>query len=273
MLDNKECVTYSLPMFDLMTGSASMQKRIVNKLALTAVCGLFCVDAMAIAPGLYMGLMMGPASNTGSEQPMQVLNPATGLPPSEADPTAVVSLSNPKSSQFGSRLYLGYKFNQYAGFEGGFTYFSGISYVLKDSTLTPAAGTTGRVRAIDFLGKLDYSYNNTIGIFGKFGVSATYTTTPGALNITNYRTVPVPVSPTYPTGQKPAQTTGSNTYTVKLSPTFAVGASYDLNQSWQIDATWTRYLVGGSISGMNLYALGISYHFVDVYCGQFLCSD
>lgn len=270
MLDNKEFVTYSLSMFDLMTGSASMQKRIVNKLALTAVCGLFCVDAIAIAPGLYMGLMMGPASNTGTEQLIQVMPLPTG-PAGSASAQANTALANPKSTQFGSRLFLGYKFNQYAGFEGGFTYFSGISYILTNDTLTPAAGTTGRVRGIDIMGKLDYSYNNTIGFFGKLGVAAIYTTTPGALNITNWSQVPAGTA-TNPNAVKDVNS-GSNTYAVKLSPVVAVGASYDLNQSWQLDASMTRYQVGGALKGMNFYALGFSYHFVDVYCGQFLCSD
>jgi hypothetical protein len=214
-----------------------------------------------------MGLMMGPSSNGGKEQPVQVLPLPQPLP---GNPIANTVQANPKSSQFGSRLFFGYKFNQYAGFEGGFSYFSGISYALKEPAggcpanggpCVPAAGTTARVRSIDFVGKLDYSYNNTIGLFGKGGVAAVYTTSPGALDITNYSVV----------GGQP-KTSGSNKYNNKIAPTFTVGASYDLNQSWQIDMSWTRLFVGSAVSYMDMYALGLSVHFVDVYCGQFLCE-
>lgn len=239
-----------------------MQKRKLSRAVLAVACSLCAANAMAIAPGLYLGLMMGPGSNDGSQQPMQVL-PA----PTAALPNALTWPSNPKSTQFGSRIFMGYKFNTYAGFEWGFSYFSGISYKLQSPSpgMTPAAGTTARVRSIDLLGKLDYSYNDTIGIFGKLGVAAIYSTTPGALNITNYPT-------NTPAGQ-PIKNTGSNTYRTKLSPTFSIGASYDFNQSWQMDFSWTRLFIGSSISTMNLYALGLSYHFVDVYCGQFLCAS
>lgn len=238
-----------------------MQKRIITGFVLAAA-SLLCVDAMAIAPGFYMGLMMGPASNTGGDVDIQV-DPR----PTPTNPIANTAIGNPKSTQFGSRLFFGYKFNPYAGFEGGFTYFSGIAYTLKDSSLTPSAGTTGRVRGIDFLGKLDYSFRDTVGVFAKLGVTATYTTTPGALNVTNYEIKDAG------TPNAKAVDFGSSSQDVKLNPTVAVGASYDFNQSWQIDASWTHLQLSGVLKGMDFYAIGLSYHFVDVYCGQFLCAD
>ena len=219
-----------------------------------------------MAEGFYRGLRRGPATNAGGEKPVQVY-PL----PTSTSPIANTGVANPKSSQFGSRLFLGYKFNPYAGFEGGFTYFSGIDYALKDPSLTSAGGTTARVRLIDFMGKLDYSYNNTLGFYGKAGVAATYTTTPGGLNVTNYRSVPAPTKAD-PSAVK-IFTSGSNTYTVKLSPTFALGISYDIDPSWQMDVSANRVLVGGPIGSMTMYALGLSYHFVDRYCGQFLCAE
>lgn len=243
-----------------------MQKKIINGIALTILCGMFCADALAIAPGFYMGLMMGPATNNASNKLVQV-NPL----PTASSPIANTGAAGPKSTQFGSRLFFGYKFNPYAGFEGGFSYFSGVNYVLKDPTLTPAAGTTARIRDIDFLGKLDYSYNNTIGLFAKGGVALVYTTVPGGLNITSYRVKPAP------TKANPAAVkifdVGTNTYKSKLTPTFALGVSYDLDQSWQMDLSWNVILIGGATGNVTTYALGLSYHFVDVYCGQFLCSE
>ncbi len=241
-----------------------MQRRILSGLIMAAG-GAFCLDAAAISPGFYMGLMMGPATNGGKTATVQV-QPL----PTSTNTRANTSTANPKSSQFGSRFFLGYKFNQYAGFEGGFSYFSGINYIMTNKALTPAGGTTGRVRSIDMMGKLDYSYSNTIGIFGKFGVAAVYTTTPGALNVTNWQQVKTS-KPNQPVTYKIINS-GSNTYQTKLAPVFAVGASYDLNQNWQMDFSLTREFVGSSLSHMDLYALGLSYHFVDVYCGQFLCE-
>lgn len=243
-----------------------MQKRIIKGLVLAAVCSACCADALAIAPGLYLGLMMGPATNSASDKQVQV-NPL----PTATAPIANRAAAGPKSTQFGSRIFLGYKFNPYAAFEGGFTFFSGINYVLKDPTLTPAAGTTARIRDIDLLGKLDYSYNNTIGLFAKGGVALAYTTTPGGLNITNYSVKPAPTKAD-PAAVK-ITNVGSNTYASKLTPTFSVGVSYDLDQSWQMDLSLNTVLIGGATGNMTMYALGLSYHFVDVYCGQFLCSD
>lgn len=223
-------------------------------------------SAYAIAPGLYLGMMAGPATNGGSTQTVQILPY-----PTPSSPAPTTAEANPKSSQFGSRIYLGYKFNQYAGFEGGFVYFSGVNYILPNSTQQAAGGTTVRVRAIDLVAKLDYTLQNTVGIFGKAGVAAVYITTPGGLTPTGYSIVAAP-TPTNPAAMKTINS-GSNSYTSKVAPVFAVGASYDFNQSWVMDLSWTRYFVGTTVSSMDLYALGLAYHFTDKYCGQFLCDE
>lgn len=243
-----------------------MQKRILKGLVLAAASGFMTMNAQAIAEGFYMGLMMGPATNSAGNKPIQVLP----LPTASA-PKANVGASSPKSTQFGSRVFFGYKFNPYAGFEGGFTYFSTIKYVLKNPLLTPAGGTAARIRDIDFLGKLDYSYNNTIGFFGKAGVALAYTTTPGGLNITNYHVKPAPTKAN--PGATKIFNSGSNTYKSKLAPTFSIGISYDIDPSWQMDLSMNTILVGGATGNMTMYALGLSYHFVDRYCGQFLCAE
>ncbi len=231
-----------------------MRKVICKQSILAAAMAAVSLNASAVAPGFYMGLMMGPTANNGSQQTIQVM-PL----PTSTSPQANTGIANPKGSLFASRLYFGYKFNPYAGFEGGFTYISGINYTLKNASQTPAAGTTARVRGIDVVGKLDFTIKDTIGFFGKAGVAGLYTTTPGALNITNFNAT---------TGR----TSGANTYSSKLTPTFSVGASYDFDQNWQTDLTWMRLMPGGAIGNLDTYALGLSYHFVDKYCGQFLCN-
>lgn len=223
------------------------------KYAIPAVLLSQSLNVYAVAPGFYMGIMGGPATNNGKTEQVQVLPAPTAL-----SPQANTAPADPKSTQFGSRFFLGYKFNQYASFEGGFVYFSGINYILKTNQ-QPAGGTTARVRGIDVVGKVDYSIPNSFGIFGKAGVGEMYITTPGGLNVTNYSSTS-------------SKTTGSNTYSSKVAPVLGVGVSYDFNQNWVMDASWTRYFVGSPVNNMDLFGLALSYHFVDKYCGQFLCD-
>ncbi|HVE44289.1 MAG TPA: outer membrane beta-barrel protein [Gammaproteobacteria bacterium] len=197
--------------------------------------------AHATAPGLYLGLMAGPATNNAStSQVYTAANPA------------LTTTATPKSSQFGSRVYVGYKFNPYAGFEGGFNYYSNIKYDTKD--VDPCTGVSQRVKNIDFVGKGEFDFRS-LSVFGKLGVAASYLTTSGAFS------------------KGPAGECGKNKYSNKFSPTFSLGVGYDLDQSWLVDLTWQRTMEGGSVGSMDFYALGLSYHFVDKYCGQFLCDD
>ena len=39
-----------------------------------------------------------------------------------------------------------------------------------------------------------------------------------------------------------------------------------------VDVSFNRVMAGGIAKNVDFYALGLSYHFVDVYCGQFLCN-
>jgi hypothetical protein len=284
-------------------------KRILKGLVLAAA-GLVSFDALAIAPGLYLGLGMGPATNGATNQQVQVLpTPQVGHSPGDCDPLNPTSICNPttapgspKASMFGSRIYMGYKFNQYAGFELGYTYFSGVEYVVRQgrqfisppsnrppassyTATTAAAGTTARVTNLDLVGKIDYTYSDTVGFFGKFGIAYIYTTVPGGLQPTQTHCTSSgkngsnAVCTTYHAGSGgrlipnygKLVTTGSNKYLSKITPTFSFGATYDFNQNWQTEFTVTRLLVGGAVNNITMLSLGLSYHFVDIYCGQFLC--
>lgn len=255
-----------------------MQKRIIKPIAYSVIIGSMMANAHAVAPGFYMGLMGGPATNTGTQQPVQVF-PL----PTEAFPKANTVQGNPKSMQFGFRAYIGYKFNRYAGFEFGLDDFSTIKYTLgkvvysnPNNPITDpvkaVAGTNYKVRGIDIVGKLDYSFKDAINIFGKLGVAGIYTTTPGGLNVQNYHTVTTKKRSTQKTTVTVVNS-GSNTYASKFVPTFTVGAGYDFNQNWVMDLSAMTLLVGGNVKSVSMYALGLSYHFVDKYCGQFLCDD
>jgi len=221
-------------------GEKVMQKRILKKIAVIVLTQGMAISAYAVAPGFYMGVMAGPATNSGGTQQAQMQTPTTTTTP-----------VTPKSTQFGSRLLMGYKINKYAGFEGGLTYISGVNYDNKG--VNTCSSTNVRVRDFDFVGKGQIPMGNSFDVFGKAGAAIVYQSTSGALN------------------PRLNQDCGNTQYTNKVAPTVSVGASYDLNQNWVADASWNRIMLGGPLSNVDFYALGISYHFVDVYCGQFLC--
>lgn len=216
-----------------------MKRGIVKKISMTALVSVVCVNTYAVGPGMYLGVMAGPASNTASTQQAKAQSSST-----------MVNVS-PRTNQFGSRLFMGYQFNNYAAVEGGLTYVSSINY--NTYGVETCGGTVARVRDFDLVGKGSIPFANYFDVYGKAGAAVTYTTTSGGLNST-------------PTS------CGQTTYKTAFRPTVSVGASYYLNQSWVADLSWNSIMVGSTVGNISIFALGISYHFVDVYCGQFLCN-
>lgn len=214
-----------------------MIKRIIVSAATVSTLTI-AMGVSAVAPGFYMGLMLGPATNTASEQQAQTVGSGT-------------TLVTPRTKQFGTRLYLGNKMSQYAGYELGIDYITKINFDTKN--VTTCGSPSASMRAFDFLGKGTLPIGSAFDVFGKAGVGYMYTTTSGSLN------------------PDPTRSCGRSKHQGQVRPIFAVGASYDLTQNWVSDLTWTRYMVGGTIKNIDAYSIGISYHFVDTYCGQFLC--
>ncbi len=214
-----------------------MQKRLLSVL-LGAAC---CVsNAYATLPGFYMGLMLGPSKNNSSNAQVQALT----TPPSTVE-------AKPATQQFGSRIYMGYKASQNFGAELGLAYFSGIKYDTGDANTCSTPNI--RVRDFDFLGVASYPITRSFDVYGKAGAAMTYMTTSGCFNVDL------------------GQECGKSTYTTQVKPAFSAGVSYDMSQNWVVDASWNRVMVPSPVNSMDMYALGISYHFVDMYCGQFLC--
>lgn len=215
-----------------------MQKRMFSQLALVAALSCAIANAYAVAPGLYVGLAAGPATNGAGEQQAQL------------DASPGTTLAKPKASQFGTRLMIGYKINQYVGSEFGLNYFSTIRY--DTAGVDTCSSTNARVQNFDIMIKGNIPLRQ-FEVFGKAGVAAAYQTVSGDLT------------------PDLTASCGESKNTVKIVPTIALGAGYDLSQNWVADFSWTRVMVGGTISTIDFYGLGIAYHFVDVYCGQFLC--
>jgi opacity protein-like surface antigen len=219
-----------------------MQKKILTWLISMLMLVSYVEWAYAVAPGFYIGLMTGPAGNTsGSEQVL-------------AQDLTTILTANPQSRQYGTRFLLGYKINRYAGIESGiFTFFSSVNYNTPDNTKA-CGGLSTRTRMFDVVAKGMLPLGDYFDVFGKAGAAVTYISTSGGLR------------------SSVDNGCGKSNHDIKIRPALAVGASYNLSQSWVVDLSWTRFMVGGIINSMNLYALGISYHFVDQYCGQFLCN-
>lgn len=204
-----------------------------------------------VGPGLYLGIAAGYAQNGGKDQQAYRLSPPA--------PFLSTTLVTPDKRQFGSRIYIGYKMNQIASIELGGTFFSTINY--NTHGVQTCTGATARIRDVDVLGKLEFGFYQ-FNLFGKAGVGVIYLTPSGVFQ-----------QPYNPPGTNPnmLKTCGANQYYSKAVPVFAVGASYSLTQNWVVDITATQIQTGGIIKSMTLLSGGLSYHFVDVYCGQFLC--
>lgn len=214
-----------------------MQKRIIRGFTLAAA-SMFCLNAYAVAPGFYMGIMTGPATNSGGTVQAQ-----TGI--------GTTTPADTKSSQWGTRIFMGNKINNYAGAELGLTLYSGIKYDTKD--VDTCSSPQLRVRDFDLLGKFEMP-TKYFTPFVKAGISLVYVNESASLN------------------PDLTMDCGESKNTTNIKPKIAIGGAYDLNQSWVVDFSWTRTMISSKVSNVDLFALGLTYHFVDVYCGQFLCE-
>lgn len=286
-------------------GKGKFKMRGPQTLKLVAL--FFCMSMMcysqayAVAEGLYIGFSTGPATNASGVQNVQLfqcVNPAacgpcigcnvntntpTGGPPYFRFATVP---GKPTSNQWGSRLYMGYMFNEYAGIEFGFNYFSGINYNFKIPPGPPTnpfktcGGATVRIRDLDLSGKFAIPIQ-WFDAFVKAGVAATYQTVSGGISSPVTKTTNCnPCSNTHPcmagcpgNGTTTYQSCGNATYVNKYNPLLAIGATFDLTQSWVADVTYMTILTSGPAKSMSTIQVGIAYHFVNVYCGQFLCDD
>lgn len=233
----------------------------IKKLNIVFFILFFAKQSFAIGNGFYIGLMAGPATNKADIVfAQQQWPPGTDF--NIAQPP-ILTVAKPRSQQFGVRFFIGNQFSQYAALELGLDFFGQIKYTTGNVQTT--GGVNRRIRYIDLVGKgiLPMCWFN---VYGKVGAAATYITSSGALNPTGIR-------PAVPATHTPLIDRGSTSYKFKFAPTFSIGASYDINQSWEADISANYLLVGGQVNRVILYAIGLAYHFTDKYCGQFLCDD
>jgi hypothetical protein len=209
--------------------------RSIKKLLSFCLMGLVSTAAEATGPGAYVGLQFG---QTKLDNDPYIV--ATGAVP----PFAV---AEPTNTGIGERLFFGIQMNRYAGFEMGLTNYAPSVY---DPDVPNSNQPAIRVYSFDIVGKGMYSLSS-FTLFGKLGGAGVRQTISGAL-------ADVPLN---------QLSKASNSGHVMA----AVGVSFDLNPSWVLDITASRIFKGSNFAQADFYGLGISYHWVDLYCGQFLC--
>lgn len=155
----------------------------------------------------------------------------------------------PSKGQAMVRIFTGYVIKPYIGLDTGPAYFSTVNYNTKNTLIHGKVQTSFLTWDASIMPMLPfYSFM----LYGKVGVAAIYQ------NFSKGFYFPEP-------------TKSKNS--LYASPYLAVGAGYNLNDNWLLDISANRLTTVRKLSSVTYYALGISYHFVDKYCGQFLCDD
>lgn len=200
---------------------------------------LACANVLAVDPGLYLGLMGGVAENAANRENVQAANSPTTFP------------ASPDSTQRAGRLFIGEKFTRYFSLEAGVTAYSQIKY--STGTFTPCSEPVTRVTTIDLVGVGTLPLKHGFSLFGKLGGAFLYISNESSLH------------------PNLASDCGDCVYTSTVKPTLSLGGSYDINNHWVADLSWTRTAANGMLNHLNFYALGLSYHFTDITCGPFMC--
>jgi opacity protein-like surface antigen len=229
-----------------------MNIKIIKIMAIASLAFAMTNTAFAAAAGGYLGVDVGRSNLNNKNQVLET----GGVPPTIN--------TNATNTGAAIRLFAGANINPYAAVEFGFDHYASTTYGGVPSSLTtnnPSIHEYG----FDFQGKGMVPVG-AFSVFGKAGFAYVRSTASGSL--ATCATQPGR-SASYPC----SQTTGvhNSTQTNAFRPLVGFGTSYDLTQNWVADLSYTRILPGSGIQTISMVALGISYHFVDLYCGQFLC--
>lgn len=162
--------------------------------------------------------------------------------------TETLVLTKPSNNGFAARFYWGYQFVDYLAIEVGYGYYSPETYNIPNGN-SPEV----RIQALDFVGRgilpLWWDFN----VYGKAGAALVFYSKGGLL--------------------APSATEGHNDGIsgMTMRPEVGVGVSYSFTHNWSIDISATRIMKGSAVPNSDMYAIGLTYHAVDLYCGQFLC--
>jgi hypothetical protein len=212
----------------------------IKKIKLLGLALLMCGLApltYATSEGAYIGFLAGMSDTNNKTQNVQL-----GTTPETTAPV------DPSNSGLGGGFIIGYGFNPYGAFEFGYTHYASSTYAKPDGSLLEHDSTIN-TNAIDIAMKGSFPFK-AVSIFGKVGLAYISASSSGSLA---------------PLGSSSVQDNNA------LRPMYSYGIGYDITQNWVVDFSSTSTTGGGGVSETNLLALGVSYHFVDLMCGQFLC--
>ena len=243
-----------------------MRKGMVTQLLFISLICFSVAKVYAVSPGFYLGFMTGPATNS-AKTTNAVVSPGT------QDPLQFTPV-DPKETQWGTAVYLGYKINEYVGPELGVNFFTNVSFTSKNDVKT-AGGTSAHVRDLYLVIRGSVPVGSAFEVFGKIGPAFEYISTSGGLNQPIVQCKLEPALPGQTNAQRPCSsqnvTRFQTKYQSKISTFIGIGASWAMSQNWVADISVNSLPVGNVIKNVTWVAFGVSYHFVDTYCGQFLC--
>ncbi|MFN7097460.1 MAG: outer membrane beta-barrel protein [Gammaproteobacteria bacterium] len=207
----------------------------LKKLSFTlAAAGLiFSASAYATASnGLYLGLQLGESSAdySNSSSGLSDFYGYSSLPGASVDNNA-----------FAGRLYLGYQFNKFVAAELGYSYLGNVEF----NNIFAVSGATASLRqqAGDLTAKVMLPVTRQFNVFALGGVAYVGAKPNDVSNTASLLGVQ--------TGSREGAFTA----------TYGLGAGYDFNQHWGLDATWRRFNSSGDIENTDLFTLGAAYHF------------
>lgn len=226
-----------------------IKKIIINSMGLLAFGA--AASVYASGPGFYIGAEAGKTWQHNKKQTVAVDDPF---------PIGGTITLSPANTGAGGRLFAGYNVTNYWGLEGGFTHYAPSTYTIPPGTNVTVGNSQGKpaitANGFDFEAKGMVPVWN-FSLFGKLGFAVIRASKAGTFTDTYD-----PVLGTYTT------VAGTTTY---FRPLVGGGLSYNFNQNWEAQFSATRVVGGGGLQALDLVSLGFSYHFVDKYCGQFLC--
>ncbi len=215
--------------------------------------GLQTTTVEATGPGPYFGLQVG---QTNMDNKNLYVN--TGLPAKTCDmnkPSTCITTPGkvkPNNKGIGERLFFGVQMNKYAGFEIGATNYAPSVY---DPKIPNSNQPAIRGYAFDINLKGMYSLYNFM-VFGKVGGVGTRQTATGGLTNVSLHGVKL--------NQVPKAANSGHL-------TGAFGFSFDITPNWVVELTASKIFQGSNFPNATFVSVGFSYHWVDLYCGQFLC--
>lgn len=226
------------------------------------------------------------------------------------NPSSITSFSTKTHDNlFLGRFYVGYQFITWMGIELGFSVLSNTSLTY-DASVTPAAasatilsnsnsklassgtlnGTYQSVyhqditsqRAVDLFVKLSIPLFEPLNPYVKLGGAFIHSITDTELQVGGLKDITIPnLTTSYISSSSFTSKPSSSINTI--SPAIGLGLEYYFTPALGVDVTWYSIFVkqnktsSGQTSNFknntNFFAVGLSYHMVAQYCGQFLCDD